>query len=227
VPTTDTEAVALHEERAFAARLLAEQESHAQRLAAALHEGIAQEITGISMLVAALAKRARAEGSSLAPALAEVQSLLATAIASCRGAARAHGDYVVREEGLARALERIAADASYGPRLELECAEFPGPVDDFAVHQLYCIASEAIENARRHSRGRVIRVRCGSRPGGVGIEVEDDGVGLAGACAGSGLALMGYRARAIGAELSLAPAADGGLKVSCFLPGAGDYVASA
>jgi signal transduction histidine kinase len=82
------------------------------------------------------------------------------------------------------------------------------------------IAQEAITNARRHSRGRLIRVRCGHEPGVIRVTVTDDGIGLPpddSAHAGIGRAVMAYRAKAIGASLSLASAPAGGVAVTCEL----------
>jgi len=211
-------------EREFEMRLLKERTDEAQRLAAELHDGVGQELVGISILVTAALNDARRHDSTLVEPLEEISLLLARSIELARRAAQEHGGFAIRAAGLSGALEqyvrRLAGPG--GPRIELSASSIPvGCIDDGQAYHLLRIAQEAISNARRHSRARLIRVSCGYEAGRIRLTVADDGVGLpaeGAAQPGIGRHVMEYRARAIGADLSVSPVPSGGVAVSCDLP---------
>ncbi len=210
-------------EREFDQRLLQERSDEAQRLAAELHDGVGQELVGISILLSATLNEARKGGSALARPIEEISLLLSRAIDLARRAAQEHGGFAVQAAGLAGALEQFVRRVSRpdGPRIELSSSPIPVEcLDDGSAYHVLRIAQEAITNARRHSRGRLIKVWCGHTPGVVKVTVTDDGVGLPAddsAQPGIGHAVMAYRAKAIGARLLLANLPAGGVAVSCEL----------
>lgn len=207
-------------EQEFEARLMREKSEEAQRLAAELHDGIGQQLTGISMLISA-ATRDADEVSSM---LAEINTLLAEAIAACRSTALQHGGFLVRTEGLDGALNQLVQSLEHpgGPRFVLDRAKVPvNCLDHVTGYHLFRIASEAIANALHHSGAKTIRVRTFHADGRAGFEVEDDGVGRAagdGSTDGIGKAVMAYRAQAIGALLEASDLPRGGLRFRCRLP---------
>jgi signal transduction histidine kinase len=222
------------QEQEFEVRLLREKAQEAQRLAAELHDGVGQELAGISMLVGAALRQARTEGSTLAPRLAEVDRLLRATIDTCRSTAQEQGGFLLRKEGLMGALARLAQrlERPGGPEVFIEQpAASVECLDELTVYHLFRIAGEAIVNAQRHSGASTIRIRSLHRDGVVGLEIEDDGSGIRGgttegqieskverACTdGVGKSIMAYRARAIGAELEFAERRGGGLIVRCRL----------
>ena len=208
-------------ERDFETRLLKERSDEAQRLAAELHDGVGQELVGISIMLAAALNEARKQQSALADPLEEINLLLSRAIDLARRAAQEHGGFAVRAAGLAGALEQFVRrlDGPDGPRIEFSASAIPGDcLDDGTAYHLLRIAQEAIMNARRHSHALAIKVSCLHLRGTIRVEVMDDGIGLspeADANGGIGRHVMAYRARTIGAALSLAPVPSGGLAVTC------------
>lgn len=79
--------------------------------------------------------------------------------------------------------------------------------------QVMRIVQEAITNAVKHSGATHIALGCTRRPGGIRVEVRDDGRGLPPdappAPSGRGLSNMRHRAVQIGAELEVQPAHPG------------------
>ncbi|MBS0374941.1 MAG: GAF domain-containing protein [Proteobacteria bacterium] len=210
-------------EREFETRLLRERSDEAQRLAAELHDGVGQELAGISILLGATINEARRTDSALVPPLDEISRLLTHAIDSARRAAEQQGGFAVQAGGLAGAIEQFVRriDQPGGPRIALDAAPIPpGCLDDSSAYHLLRITQEAVLNARKHSRGRLIRVSCGHDEGIVRVVVRDDGVGLPddiGSRPGLGRHIMAYRAKKIGATLTHASSAGGGLAVTCEL----------
>jgi len=210
-------------EREFENRLHAEKMEEAQQLAAELHDGVGQDLSGISLLLAASLRAPDTSATALREAVRETLPLLNNAIESCRRVAEGYGGFLVRNEGIMGALQRYAQRLRHpGIRFEFDGDTIPDEcVSETEAHQLFGIAREAIANACRHSGGTVVRIRCEHREARISIVVEDDGVGLPdGATAGSGLgrSIMQYRAHSIGAQLRFLPRPGGGLQVVCEVP---------
>jgi two-component system sensor histidine kinase UhpB len=83
---------------------------------------------------------------------------------------------------------------------------------------VYRVAQEAITNVLRHAAAE--RLVCVLEPAGDGAElcVTDDGRGLGGAPAGSGMQGMRERALLAGATLDISTPASGGTSVSLRVP---------
>ena len=210
-------------EREFESRLQSEKIEEAQQLAAELHDGVGQELAGISMLLAASLRAPDTSVVALRLAVSETLPLLNNAIESCRRVAEGYGGFLVRNEGVIGALQRYTRRLPHpGMRFEFDGGVVPMEcVSETEAHQLFGIAREAIANACRHSGGSVVRVRCEHAAASISLVVEDDGVGLAdGASAGSGLgrSIMQYRAHSIGAQLRFVARPGGGLRVAEVLP---------
>ena len=211
------------QEQSFEARLWREKAEEAQRLAAELHDGVGQDLAGISMLVGAALQQARIDGSTLVESLTEVSRLLRATIETCRSAAQEHGGFLVRKEGLIGAVLRLVGrlENPGGPRFAVTKPATPiACLDELTAYHLFRVAGEAIVNAHRHSGAKTIDVRATHADGKVAFEIEDDGPGHTrnGASGdGIGKSIMEYRAHAIGARLELGDRAGGGLRVRCEL----------
>jgi signal transduction histidine kinase len=85
----------------------------------------------------------------------------------------------------------------------------------------YRIAAEALTNAVRHARCSRITITLADAPGGMRLEIADDGVGMpaGGRGGGHGLRSMHGRAETIGAHLHIGPGPGGrGTSVALALP---------
>jgi len=83
-------------------------------------------------------------------------------------------------DGLVAALARHASEIS-GPELPRIDVRGPGSRPDLPQHvetQLFGIAREALANAVRHADATAVLVRVEARPGGVLVEVRDNGRGF-------------------------------------------------
>jgi signal transduction histidine kinase len=210
-------------EQSFEARLWREKAEEAQRLAAELHDGVGQDLAGISMLVGAALQQARGDRSTLVSSLTEVSRLLRETIDTCRSTAQEHGGFLVRKEGLVGAVSRLVERLEHpgGPRFAVAKPETPiACLDELTSYHLFRVVGEAIMNAHRHSGAKRIDVRAVHADGFVTFEVEDDGGGHkrnGSSSDGIGKSIMEYRARAIGAGLEFSEGARGGLRVRCGL----------
>jgi signal transduction histidine kinase len=103
----------------------------------------------------------------------------------------------------------------------LECSDALEIDDREVARHLYRIAEEAIGNAEKHSEATEIMVRLYATSKEVVLTVADNGRGYSEeqpSCGGLGLAIMKYRARAIGARLKIDTSVGQGTSVNCLLP---------
>jgi len=80
----------------------------------------------------------------------------------------------------------------------------------------YRIVQEALTNVARHARARTVTVRLTGTPGGLTVEVADDGIGGP-AAPGNGIVGMRERAEALGGTVDAGPAPGGGFRVVAHL----------
>ena len=195
-------------------------EREQQRIGHDLHDGLGQELTGISMLSVALADQLRGQQSSAGPHADEVAALVQRSIRHTRELARGLCPVDLEGDGLAPALARLADLVSRLPNVR---CTFDGvghaAVDAATGVHLYRIAQEAINNALRHGRAKTAHVTLTAVDGRLTLTVADDGRGFTPdpASTGMGLRLMHYRARTVHATLELRPRPEGGTTVVCAL----------
>lgn len=153
-----------------------------RRIAADLHEGVVQDLAGLSYSLTAAADRAPAKVSS------DVAAALRDGATRARGAIRQLRTLLVelhppnlRAAGLGAALTDLLAPlGARGIATELDVP------DDLHVTTetellLFRAAGEAVRNVQRHSEARHISVRVSLPAGYVRLEVSDDGLGFASA----------------------------------------------
>ena len=159
-------------------RALEASDDERRRIAADLHDGVVQDLAGISYSLSAAA-----EQGDERPA-AETRSAVREAAAATRGVMRRLRSVLVeihppnlRASGLAAALEDVVAPlAADGVEASLTVAGEPLPED---VERLfYRAAGEAIRNVRLHSQASTVAVNVSSSNGAARLEVVDDGVGF-------------------------------------------------
>lgn len=193
-----------------------------QRIASDLHDGLGQELTGLSFLVTALRRELRT-APGVADALADIGAVLENAIALCRSTAEGIAAFGLGHDGLRGALELLAARKRkiYGAQVDVQVdAEAAAELGSTVEYELYQIAKEAVRNAFRHGRANVCRVSFVRDAGVLELAVCDDGTGFDPRVAegrGLGLRIMVYRAEQIGASLVVESSPGAGTGIRCRL----------
>jgi two-component system CheB/CheR fusion protein len=211
-------------ERARADRRLADLTVQEQRrLGEDLHQGLSQQVTGLTMLARSLRQKLAGRGAPEAELAGELTNSLEAAREQVRSLSR--GLFAVHLEGrdLVSALEDLAEEVCESFNLSCRVEADAGLViaEGRVATTLFRIGREALNNAVIHARATTIRIRLRREPGRIVLEVEDDGVGLpaeAESGGGLGLRIMRDRAGLIGAELTVEPGAAGGTRVRCSVP---------
>jgi signal transduction histidine kinase len=205
-------------------KILEISEGERRRIGHDLHDGLGQHLTGIALLAKALKQRLAGMKLAEAEQAARIAQLVNESIGWTRDLARGLSPVTLDTEGLPPALEELAVNASNLLHIKCTC-HYDG--DEFAIDgehalHLYRIAQEAINNSVKHGKATSVQVGLASRGGRITMTVRDDGSGLSAKTLvepGIGLQIMQYRARMIGATISVARAAPpGGTLVTCTLP---------
>lgn len=210
--------------RAIEAALLDASRREQRALAHELHDGLGQELTGLSMLAAALGSAARRGQLPTPKALDDLAMIASRSVQTCRAISRGLSPLVEIHGGLVEALKGMVERQrqSYDIEVRLQVLDdapllLPLEVQD----NLFRIAQEAVTNACKHAHASCIRLLLAVDARGVRLEIHDDGRGIAPGAeesGGIGLITMQYRASNIGAQLLMGPGPDGGTRVICRCP---------
>ena len=205
-------------------KILEISEGERRRIGHDLHDGLGQHLTGIALLAKALKQRLLGGKPSEAEQAAKIAALVNESIRWTRDLARGLSPVTLDTEGLAPALEELAVNASniLGIKCTCDCDGEDFAIDPAHALHLYRIAQEAINNSVKHGRATHVHVGLARGEGGaINMSIADDGSGLSAKTLvnpGIGLQIMEYRARMIGATLSVARvSAEGGTRVTCSL----------
>lgn len=211
--------------------ILQVQEEERRRLGQNLHDGVAAQLTGVTMKLDILEQKSEERCPDLSSRIQRVLELVKESNKDLRRISRGLNPVVLQDVGLLPALKRLAENTTnctlqrkgLPPQLE-------GPSERFSSEEethLYWIAQEAVANARRHADADEIVIRLRNENQGFALEVEDDGKGFppeemeqdetsqTELRDGLGLRTMRYRAEAMGADFSLESAPGDGTRVCC------------
>jgi signal transduction histidine kinase len=200
--------------------LIAQREQN--RIGVDLHDGLGQELTGISFMLSGLLARVPESAETFRADLRKVETLVRHAVGACRSLAQGVSPTAREHGGLLTAVRELGARIASLHDIEVivrtRGREF-GLADATSDH-LYRIIQEAMTNAIKHGQARRVVVSIDWNAERTLVSITNDGRTIAPAVhsEGMGLGIMRYRARLIGAILEIGPSAAGGTRVRCCLP---------
>jgi len=232
IPATLVFAVDVTERRAFGRALIDASVREQRRIGQEMHDGLGQELTGLSLTARALATRASREWPSRAADLDELAVLATTCIQGARRIVQGLAPLSDVDGSLEAALAALARRSSYsGLSVHYRGAiEAPLAIGLDTRNHLYRIAQEAVQNALKHASATTIEITLASQAAKLRLSIFDDGSGVALDRArgmGLGMRTMRFRANLIGARIQIGPRQGGGFSVICELPQTQDRRVSA
>lgn len=189
-----------------------------------LHDGLGQELTGLSLLLSAFARSVRHGETLEVTDLEHAHEVAQHALQSCRSIARGLSPVTEAQGGLVAGLRDLVArlKTESGPTLDFKSIGITRlGLSPAASDHLFRIAQEALTNALRHAHANSIKVTLDIERTSVRLEICDDGEGLTVpefSAAGLGLRTMRYRASLVGATFQITRFDDTGTCVVCECP---------
>ena len=210
-----------------AARELVSVEERARRgIAQDLHDGLAQVIAGLRMILAPLVADPRREDAG--EILGQVRGMLGEAEGETRNLLADLNPPGLDEGGLSRALESLAERLRRRYSLEVSL-DLDGGVDSLGPDRralLYRLASELLMNVAKHSGASAAALRLDVTTFGESLAVTDEGRGFDASVpirrttrGGMGLASVRDRVTALGGTVGIHSSPGKGCCVEVWLPG--------
>lgn len=203
--------------------ILAISERERSAFARELHDGLGQQLSGITYLTNVVRDRLREANSGEAPALQRISSLLKQAIDQTRAVARGLSPVRPEPAGLYSALQELAVRSSqmFGMSCRFRSTKRVAVTNSETATHLYRIAQEAVHNAARHGDAKRVTVTLACSRKRVQLRILDDGKGiktLSPRRKGLGLRIMQYRAGLLQGTVSVHARPRGGTEVCCIAP---------
>ena len=205
----------LEEVRASRARIVEAGDAERRRIERDLHDGAQQRLVALAVSLRTL--RARL-GPGIPPAAATeldaAAELVSATIADVREIARGLDPSILREAGLAAAVQSLADHSPIPVVVDIDLdARLPARTETAA----YFVAAEALANAAKHSAATSVRISAIPVDGLLQLEVHDDGRGGAD-LDGSGIRGLADRIAAVGGTFAVDSPPDSGTVVRAWIP---------
>ena len=210
-------------------RVVSAEQDERRRLSLFLHDGPLQTMSGIAMMLDAVAEDA-ATGrlESALSVLETARERQRSVVRSMRELSFALEPWVLRDRGFVAAVGALADELQRSHHVAIELDVEPAaalPADDQVF--LYQIVREAAQNAVKHAAPTTVTVSVTGGPAsGYDVRVRDDGTGFAGGPEDDlphhGLASMRERAQILGAKLRVESIPGAGTTVELHVPGGGE-----
>jgi signal transduction histidine kinase len=166
------------------------------RLAAEIHDTLAQGFTSILMLTQAAETTLRRDPDATQEALTLIEGTARENLAEARSLVAALAPAALDGTTLPEALRRLAGRHERETKTGAQLAVHGTPVPDAETDVvLLRAAQETLTNVRRHAAASLVELTLGYGPDGVTLVVRDDGVGFDPSAGGGGYGLSGMRHR--------------------------------
>ncbi len=206
--------------RALAAELVAAGDRERAHIARELHDGTAQSLSALDMLL-----ESTVNDPAAAPCrerLLRMQQINAETLSEVRTLSHNVHPRVLDDLGLPAAFEALARRMAR-PGVSIQVTvDSPRLPDATVASVLYRVGQEALNNALRHGRPRSVDVHLEVNDAGAELVVKDDGIGfdraLPAKSGGMGLFVMQERVALVEGTLSIASAPGAGTTVTASIP---------
>jgi two-component system, LuxR family, sensor kinase FixL len=196
-----------------------------KRIGQDLHDGLGQMLTGIRMISGNLARKLKANGVPGADEVQEITNMLSETDEFVRSITHDMVEVDLEKKGLDVALKKLCErnEKLFKIRCIFQNEESVLIDQNSVAVNLYRIAQEAIHNAVKHGRPKMITVRLSKSGRHTSLTVTDDGKGFndhkkTEDKSGMGIKIMKYRASLMGGILEIVRTEDDKTIVRCIIP---------
>jgi signal transduction histidine kinase len=195
-------------------------EREQQRIGRDLHDGLGQYLVAIGLAADSLRNDLEKNSLQGAKESGKIADLLHDAVLRVRDLSRGLSPVDRDEGGLKAALKELATSISQLAGIPCSFI-FEGNIpisDNAAAVHLYRIAQEALSNAIKHAKPKLLVIAFEARDEFMSLRISDDGIGLDASVPrkhGMGFNIMRYRARMLGGSLEVEANSPTGTIVVC------------
>ena len=204
----------LAEVQASRQRIVAAGDAERRRLERDLHDGAQQRLVALALQLRMIRSDIRRDPDQAEQRAASASEELAHSLKELRELARGIHPAAL-DRGLVSALESLAARATVATAVTCDALERVPRAVELAAYFVVC---EALANVGKYANATAASVHLSRTPGGIAIEVADDGVGGADVANGSGLHGLADRVQALNGRLLVTSPPGAGTVVIAELP---------
>lgn len=155
-------------------------EEERERIARDIHDELGGNLVAIKFDVALLAGKLDTDPLQLRKRVRSIEKLVDDAIATTGRVARELRPGILKDFGLAAAIECQAEDFKQrtGTPCRVLCADYDAASDEATATALFRIFQEALTNISKHAHASKVEVRMVQEGGEIVLEITDDGIGL-------------------------------------------------
>jgi PAS domain S-box-containing protein len=194
------------------------------RISFDLHDGLGQELTGITLLLNGLMTQVPDSETAFRDDLRRVALMVRSALETCRSLAKGLSPTGREPGGLCGAIRQLGARMAHvsGVKVRVRIRGQMLPLAEAVADHLFRITQEAITNALKHGHCKRILVSLDCNASRAWLSIRNDGIPITAAVVGEGMGLkiMRHRAHLIGATLTIGETTGGETRVSLSLPAA-------
>ncbi|HKO26576.1 MAG TPA: sensor histidine kinase [Solirubrobacteraceae bacterium] len=201
--------------RVSRSRLVVAADEERRRLERDLHDGAQQRLVALAVRLGLAAERTRSSSDGASASFEAARTELLEAVDEIRELAHGTHPPTLRQFGLARAVEEVAARSD----TPIELIELPqGRLDGTAEATAYYVILEAVTNAQRYACTSNISVCARLAGSALTVEVRDDGIGGAVERDARGLQGLRDRVEATGGRFEVASEPGSGTTILARIP---------
>lgn len=214
---------AMQERKRLENELLEITEKERRRIGLDLHDDLGQKLAGLNLMMKGfelgLAKKKMPEARDAR----KIQALLEQTMRHAGGLARDLALADLRQDDISSALKFLASHVKelFNVSCRFKTEGSIPPLDRNAMVQLYKITQEAVTNAVKHGKSKLVNIHLEGDDGRLVLTIHNKGLpfpSMISQSKGMGLRIMNYRANTIGASLEVKPVKPSGAMVVCTLP---------
>lgn len=155
-------------------------ETERDRIARDIHDVLGGTLVGIKISTKLLAGKLAADDDALQKRVRDIQAMLDEAITTASRVARELRPGILKEFGLAAAVESFAEDFTQraGIPCSILCADHDIETDDNTALALFRTYQEALTNITKHAHATQVEVRLTQEYDEIVLEVSDNGIGV-------------------------------------------------
>ncbi|MGB0129374.1 MAG: response regulator, partial [Rhodocyclaceae bacterium] len=155
-------------------------EEERERIARDIHDELGGNLVGIKFAVSMLASKLEGNSDQRRERVKGIEKLVDEAIATAGRVARELRPGILKDFGLAAAVECQAEDFSQrtGIPCKVLCADYDAAVEEPTSTALFRIFQEALTNISKHAQAKSVEVRLVQEDGDLLLEICDNGTGI-------------------------------------------------